>query len=62
MGVFFLFGFASSSSSRFYRQVDQGKVLIINTLKGEPHVTFTGAVVLPHHQPRRGDGHLAQDG
>ncbi len=33
--------------ARFYRQVDQGKVLIINTLKSEPTVTFTGAVVDP---------------
>jgi uncharacterized membrane protein YqiK len=33
--------------ARFYRQVDQGKVLIVNTLKTEPMVTFTGAVVIP---------------
>jgi uncharacterized membrane protein YqiK len=33
--------------ARFYRQVDQGKVLIVNTLKHEPVVTFTGAVVIP---------------
>jgi uncharacterized membrane protein YqiK len=33
--------------ARFYRQVDQGKVLIVNTLKSEPLVTFTGAVVIP---------------
>lgn len=32
---------------RCYRQVDQGKVLIINPLRGEPQVTFTGGVVLP---------------
>ncbi|WP_426752017.1 hypothetical protein [Myxococcus sp. Y35] len=32
---------------RLYRQVDQGKVLIVNTLKAEPVVTFTGAVVFP---------------
>lgn len=32
---------------RLYRQVDQGKVLIVNTLKTEPLVTFTGAVVFP---------------
>ncbi|WP_419145181.1 hypothetical protein [Myxococcus stipitatus] len=32
---------------RLYRQVDQGKVLIVNTLKSEPLVTFTGAVVFP---------------
>ncbi|WP_224366457.1 SPFH domain-containing protein [Hyalangium versicolor] len=33
--------------ARFYRQVDQGKVLIVNTLKSEPTVTFTGTVVIP---------------
>ncbi len=33
--------------ARFYRQVDQGKALIVNTLKSEPLVTFTGAVVYP---------------
>ncbi len=35
------------SVAKFYRQVDQGKVLIVNTLKAEPVVTFTGSVVLP---------------
>ncbi len=33
--------------ARFYRQIDQGKALIVNTLKAEPLVTFTGAVVYP---------------
>ena len=33
--------------ARFYRQVDQGKALIVNTLKDEPLVTFTGTVVYP---------------
>ncbi|MBS1149377.1 MAG: hypothetical protein H6Q89_1075 [Myxococcaceae bacterium] len=33
--------------ARFYRQVSQGQVLIINTMKSEPRVSFTGAVVLP---------------
>ncbi|MBN8468423.1 hypothetical protein JYJ95_18055 [Corallococcus exiguus] len=36
-----------ASVAKFYRQVDQGKVLIVNTLKTEPTVTFTGSVVLP---------------
>jgi uncharacterized membrane protein YqiK len=35
------------SVAKFYRQVDQGKVLIVNTLKHEPTVTFTGSVVIP---------------
>jgi len=33
--------------AKFYRQVDQGKALIINTMKTEPIVTFTGKVVYP---------------
>lgn len=32
---------------RFYRKVDQGKALIINKMKAEPDVTFTGGVVWP---------------
>jgi uncharacterized membrane protein YqiK len=33
--------------SKFYRQVDQGKALIVNTMKSEPTVTFTGTIVYP---------------
>lgn len=33
--------------ARFYRQVDQSKALIVNTMRNEPLVTFTGAVVYP---------------
>lgn len=33
--------------TRFYRKVDQGKALIINGLKENPIVTFTGGWVLP---------------
>jgi uncharacterized membrane protein YqiK len=33
--------------SRFYRQVAQGQVLIVNTMKSEPKVSFTGALVIP---------------
>jgi uncharacterized membrane protein YqiK len=33
--------------SRFYRQVSQGQVLIVNTMGKEPKVAFTGSVVLP---------------
>lgn len=33
--------------TRFYRKVDQGKALIINKVKGEPVVSFTGGIVLP---------------
>lgn len=33
--------------AKFYRQVDQGQALIVNTMKSEPIVTFTGTVVYP---------------
>jgi uncharacterized membrane protein YqiK len=33
--------------ARFYRKVEQGKALIVNKMKAEPEVTFTGMVVLP---------------
>ncbi|WP_437477268.1 hypothetical protein WME75_27955 [Sorangium sp. So ce1014] len=33
--------------AKFYRQVDQGKALIINTRGQDPIVTFTGTMVLP---------------
>lgn len=33
--------------TRFYRKVDQGKALIVNTMRAEPTVTFTGKVVVP---------------
>lgn len=46
VGSVVLFGVAIIVA-RFYRQVDQGKVLIVNTMKSEPVVTFTGAVVIP---------------
>jgi uncharacterized membrane protein YqiK len=32
---------------KFYRKVEQGKALIVNTLKSEPEVTFTGKIVIP---------------
>ena len=33
--------------ARFYRKVDQGQALIVNRMKEEPDVYFTGAVVIP---------------
>lgn len=33
--------------SRFYRQVDQGRALVVNTMRSEPVVAFTGAIVYP---------------
>ena len=33
--------------ARTWRQVDQGRALIVNKMGSEPRVTFTGAIVLP---------------
>ncbi|MEO7732182.1 MAG: hypothetical protein ABIY55_14500, partial [Kofleriaceae bacterium] len=33
--------------SRTWRQVDQGRAMIVNKMGAEPKVTFTGAIVLP---------------
>jgi len=40
------FGFAVMIA-KFYRKVDQGRALIINKMKKEPEVTFTGGTVYP---------------
>jgi len=46
LGLFVLM-FVLIIVAKFYRKVDQGSALIVNTTKQEPTVTFTGAVVLP---------------
>ncbi|MBL8915476.1 MAG: hypothetical protein JNM17_32530, partial [Archangium sp.] len=46
IGLLLILGFAMLLA-RFYRQVQQGQVLIVNTMKSEPKVSFTGAVVIP---------------
>ncbi|MGP1628902.1 MAG: flotillin family protein, partial [Giesbergeria sp.] len=33
--------------SRFYRKIEQGNAMIVNTLRAEPEVTFTGRMVYP---------------
>jgi uncharacterized membrane protein YqiK len=33
--------------ARLYRKVEQGKAMIINTMRSEPNVTFTGSMVIP---------------
>ena len=40
LGAFFLY-------ASFYKKVDQGNAMIVNTLKSEPDVTFTGRLVIP---------------
>jgi len=44
--VLLLFG-VLALLSRFYRQVDQGRALVVNTMRSEPLVAFTGAIVYP---------------
>jgi uncharacterized membrane protein YqiK len=46
VGVLFLVGLIAMIA-KFYRQVDQGKALIVNTMGKEPIVTFTGRTVIP---------------
>jgi uncharacterized membrane protein YqiK len=48
--VALLFFFAlgiTAMVAKFYRKVDQGKALIINKMKKDPEVVFTGGVVIP---------------
>ena len=44
--VLFLFGLAVMVA-KFYRKVNQGQALIVNKMRAEPIVTFTGATVMP---------------
>lgn len=44
--VFLLFG-VLALFARFYRQVDQGRALVVNTMRSEAMVAFTGAIVYP---------------
>jgi uncharacterized membrane protein YqiK len=46
VGVLLLLGLIAMIA-KFYRQVDQGKALIVNTMGKEPVVTFTGRTVVP---------------
>ncbi len=40
LGLFAMF-------AKFYRKIEQGRALIVNTLRAEPEVTFTGRMVYP---------------
>ncbi len=46
VGFVFVLGFLAMVA-RFYRQVEQGRALIVNTMRHEPVVAFTGAIVIP---------------
>jgi len=44
--VILLFGFLALIA-KFYRKVEQGHAMIVNTTRAEPEVTFTGRLVIP---------------
>lgn len=44
--VVFFFGFLALIA-KFYRKVEQGHAMIVNTMRAEPEVTFTGRLVIP---------------
>ncbi len=44
--VIFVFGFLALLA-KFYQKVDQGHAMIVNTMRAEPDVTFTGRLVIP---------------
>ncbi|MDR2091858.1 MAG: hypothetical protein LBP58_00830, partial [Azoarcus sp.] len=44
IGVLFIFGIFAMFA-HFYRKVEQGYAMIVNTLRSEPEVTFTGRMV-----------------
>src|SRR5689334_9444058 len=45
-GIVVLLG-ALAMFARFYHKVEQGHAMIINTLRAEPDVSFTGGMVYP---------------
>lgn len=47
VGGVVLFGGILAMFAKFFRQVPQGQALIVTQVRGEPAVTFTGAVVVP---------------
>jgi uncharacterized membrane protein YqiK len=46
IGFLILLG-ALTIFAKFYRMVEQGKALIVNSMRSEPEVTFTGKIVIP---------------
>ncbi|RFA30096.1 hypothetical protein CAI21_07805 [Alkalilimnicola ehrlichii] len=44
--LFIVFG-ALIMAMKFFQKVEQGKAMIVNTMRDRPHVTFTGRIVLP---------------
>jgi uncharacterized membrane protein YqiK len=46
-GIFVVFMAVIFMLARLYKKVEQGRAMIVNTMREEPKVTFTGSVVLP---------------
>ncbi len=46
VGTIFIFGILAMFA-KFYHKVEQGHAMIINTLRAQPDVTFTGGMVYP---------------
>lgn len=46
-GIFIFFVIVTLLIAKLYRKVEQGKAMIVNTMRAEPNVTFTGSVVVP---------------
>lgn len=47
VGVVVLFFILIAITAKLYRKVEQGQAMIVNTMRAEPKVTFTGGVVIP---------------
>ncbi|WP_462156829.1 flotillin family protein [Pseudoalteromonas sp. GB56] len=46
-GIFIFFIVVTLLIAKLYRKVEQGKAMIVNTMRAEPSVTFTGSLVIP---------------
>lgn len=47
VGIFIFIMAAILMMAKLYKKVEQGRAMIVNTMRDEPKVTFTGSVVLP---------------
>ncbi len=47
VGLFFIMMVTLIMFTKFFRKVEQGKAMIVNTMKVRPVVTFTGKLVMP---------------
>ena len=47
VGIFIFIMAAILMMAKLYKKVEQGRAMIVNTMREEPKVTFTGSVVIP---------------